>query len=205
MSSLRKIWALRSSGVDTLDPPDVFETTGVDPRLGRERVIRAWGTCCRMAADRGIRVAWEFEPGFAFNKPGEIISIVDEMRDAGHDNFGVLYDTCHAHVCATIGARQPGEKETLPGGALELLQKLRNKIGHIHLIDSDGSLHNNETSTHNPFGTGHLDFDELIPEVLRCGCPSDWWTVDLCFWPDAWDVTEDAIRFLSAVREKYAT
>ena len=189
---------------DTLESPDVFETTGVDPRLGRERVIRAWSTCCRMAADRGMRVAWEFEPGFAFNKPSEIISIVDEMRDAGHYNFGVLYDTCHAHMCATVGARQPGEKETLPGGALELLLKLRNKIGHLHFIDSDGSLHNDETSPHNPFGTGDLDFDELIPEVLRCGCPSDWWTVDLCFWPDAWDVTENAIRFLRALLDKYA-
>ena len=50
----------------------------------------------------------------------------------------------------------------------------------------------------------YLNFDELIPEILSCGCPTDWWTVDLCFWPDAWDVTADSIRFLNVLRDKYA-
>ncbi len=190
--------------IDTLEPPDVFEQTDVDPELGRARIISAWKLCCAMAADRDVRVVWEFEPGFAFNKPSEIVSITDEMRDAGCWNFGVLFDTCHAHMCASVGARQPGEKETLKGGALELLQNLRNRIGHIHLIDSDGTLHDDETSTHAPFGQGHLDFEELIPEIVKCGCPSDWWTVDLCFWPDAWEVTEEAIRFLDGMRQRYA-
>ncbi len=105
---------------------------------------------------------------------------------------------------AAVGARQPGRKETLPGGALELLTRLRGKIGHVHLIDSDGTLHNNETSTHAPFGQGVLDFDLLIPEVLRCGLPTNWWTIDLCFWPNAWEVTAQAKRFLEGMAAKYA-
>jgi sugar phosphate isomerase/epimerase len=189
--------------VDSLEPPDVFEETGVDPKLGRERLIETWKVCCRMAADRGMEIVWEFEPGFAFNKPSEIVSIVDEMRDSGHSNFSILYDTCHAHMCAAIGARHPGEKELLGGGSMELLELLRNKIGHIHLIDSDGTLHDEETSTHNPFGKGCLDFDTLIPGILRCGCTSEWWTIDLCFWPNAWDVTEESIHFLNTMRDKY--
>ena len=64
---------------------------------------------------------------------------MDAVRAKGNKNFGVLYDTCHAHMCAAVGANQPGEKETLPGGELELLEKLKGKITHIHLIDSDGS------------------------------------------------------------------
>ena len=149
----------------------------MDPKLGRERLIETWKVCCRMAADRGMEIVWEFEPGFAFNKPSEIVSIVDEMRDSGHSNFSILYDTCHAHMCAAIG--------------------------HIHLIDSDGTLHDEETSTHNPFGKGCLDFDTLIPGILRCGCTSEWWTIDLCFWPNAWDVTEESIHFLNTMRDKY--
>src|SRR5438874_1132662 len=80
----------------------------------------------------------EFEPGFAFNKPSDIERIVDEVDES---NFGVLFDTCHAHMVAAVGARQVGQKETLPGGALELAERLRGKIGHVHLIDSDGTLH----------------------------------------------------------------
>src|SRR5258707_1331480 len=77
--------------------------------------------CSKIAADHGMDICWEFEPGFLFNKPSEILQIVDGVRARGNTNFGVLYDTCHAHMCAAIGANQTGEKELLPGGAMELL------------------------------------------------------------------------------------
>ncbi len=187
--------------VDTVSPPDIFEKEKIDPQLGWERVVKTFRVAAAKAADRGVRVVSEFEPGFAFNKPSEIIRLVD---DVGHKNFKLLYDTCHAHICASVGARQPGKKETLPGGGLELLTRLRGKIGHVHLIDSDGTLHNNETSTHAPFGQGVLNFDKLLPEVLRSGLPTNWWTIDLCFWPNAWEVTADAKTFLEPLAKKYA-
>ena len=187
--------------VDSVSPPDIFEKENIEPARGWERLVNTFQTAAQKAADRGIRVVWEFEPGFAFNKPSEIIRMAD---DVGHQNFRVLYDTCHAHICGTVGARQPGPKETLPGGALELLTRLRGKIGHVHLIDSDGTLHHDETSTHAPFGQGVLDFDQLIPQVLRSGIPSNWWTIDLCFWPNAWEVTADAKKFLDGMARKYA-
>jgi len=188
--------------VDSVSPPDVFDKEKLDARLGWERLIKTYQVAAQKAAEGGIRVVWEFEPGFAFNKPSEIVQLVD---DVGHRNFRILFDTCHAHLCAARGARQPGQKEILPGGASELLTRLRGKIGHVHLIDSDNTLHNNETSTHAPFGQGVLDFDRLIPELLRSGCPSNWWTIDLCFWPNAWEVTADAKRFLDGMAQKYAT
>ena len=188
--------------VDSVSPPDIFAKERLDPEVGWERLRKTFGAAAQKAADRGVHVVWEFEPGFAFNKPSEIIRMVDEV---GHKNFSILFDTCHAQMCAAVGARQPGAKETLPGGALELLRRLRGKIGHVHLIDSDGTLHDNETSTHAPFGQGALNFDELIPEVLRAGCPTNWWTIDLCFWPNAWDVTAEAKTFLDGMARKYAT
>lgn len=184
--------------VDTIQPPTIFEQ--VDPDTARKRVVATWKECAREAADKGVYVTWEFEPGFAFNKPSDILRIVDEVND---DNFGVQFDTCHAHMVAAVGARQPGRKETLPGGALELAQKLRGKINHIHLIDSDGTLHDEETSTHAPFGAGILDFDALLPELNRAGVPHDWWTIDLCFWPDAWAVTAECKKAVDLLNEKY--
>ncbi len=184
--------------VDTVQPPTIFET--VPEATARERLVKTWRTAAGEAEDLGVRIVWEFEPGFAFNKPSDIVGIVDEV---GLPNFTVLYDTCHAHMCAAVGARQPGERETLPGGALELARKLRGKIGHIHLIDSDGTLHDDETSTHAPFGDGILDFDALLPELNRSGCPGDWWTIDLCFWPDAWAVTERCKAAVDALNAKF--
>jgi sugar phosphate isomerase/epimerase len=165
-----------------------------------EKTIKVWKACARKAAEQGIRLVWEFEPGFAFNKPSQILQIV---QGVGEPNFGVMYDTCHAHMVAGVGARQPGTKETLPGGALELLQKLQGHIGAIHVIDSDGSLHGDETSTHNPFGEGDLNFDELIPALLKSGAPTDWWCIDLCFWPEAWDATEKCKRALDGLLAKH--
>ena len=78
------------------------------------------------------------------------------------------------------------------------------KVTHVHLIDSDGSLNEHNTSTHNPFGTGKLNFDKLIPAMQASGVPHSWWTIDLCFWPHAWEVTADSKKFLDKMRAKYA-
>jgi len=184
--------------IDTVQPPTILEH--IDAATARHRVVETWKQCTRQAADKGIYVTWEFEPGFAFNKPSDILRIVEEVD---MDNFGVLFDTCHGHTVAAVGARQPGSKETLPGGALELAQKLRGKINHIHLIDSDGTLHDDETSTHAPFGEGVLNFDELLPELNRNSLGHNWWTIDLCFWADAWPVTEQCKQAVDRMNAKY--
>jgi sugar phosphate isomerase/epimerase len=195
---------IKTIRVDAVESPNFFETSGLDPKVGMDRIIAVWDKCSKIAADYGMNLTWEFEPGFLFNKPSEVVKIVDGVRAKGNPNFGVMYDTCHAHMCAGVGANQSGAKETLPGGAQELLEKLKGKITHVHLIDSDGSLNEHNTSTHNPFGTGKLDFDKLLPALTRAGVPNDWWVVDLCFWPNAWDVTADSKTFLDKMRKKYA-
>ena len=119
---------------------------------------------------------------------GEVRALGAERDGTGNPLFEVMFSL-----------------ENAPGGALELLERLRGKIGHVHLIDSDNTLHNNETSTHAPFGQGVLNFDALIPALLRSGVPTNWWTIDLCFWPNAWEVTADAKVFLDRMAQKYAT
>jgi len=184
--------------VDSVQPPSIFEEVDYDTAL--QRVASTWKECSKRAADKGCYVTWEFEPGFAFNKPSDIERVIEAVNE---DNFGVMFDTCHAEMVAGIGARQPGEKETLPGGCLELAKRLKGKINHIHLIDSDGTLHHDETSSHPPFGDGYLNFDEIIPVLNDSGCPHDWWTIDLCFWPNAWELTERCKKSLDALNEKF--
>lgn len=194
--------------VDTTEDPGVLGPIPGEPCQPKvinyddalARVVQTWEVCAREAADVGVRVVWEFEPGFAFNKPSDIFRILDGVN---HDNFTIMYDTCHANMIARHGARQPYLKETLPGGARELAEKLKGKIGRVHLIDSDDSLHDNHTSTHPPFGQGTLDFDALMPAIVDAGCPDDWWTIDLCFWPDAWKATADCKRFVDDLAKKY--
>lgn len=194
--------------VDTTEDPGVLGQVGNEPAQPKQigyddalrRVAETWRRCAAEAADRGVRVVWEFEPGFAFNKPSDILRVLDAVN---HDNFSTMFDTCHANMIAVHGARQPGQRETLPGGIRELAEKLRGKIGRLHLIDSDGTLHDNHTSTHPPFGEGKLDFDEFMPALVSAGCPDDWWTIDLCFWPDAWRATARCKEGIDKLAAKY--
>lgn len=189
--------------VDTVQPPTIFDE--VDYNTALSRVANTWKTCCDIAADRGLYVTWEFEPGFAFNKPSDVVRVHDAVDKS---NFGLQYDTCHGQMVAVVGARHPGEKEILPGGQVELLNMLKGRINHIHLIDSDDTCHKDangedETSAHPPFGDGHLNFDELVPLLAKEDLPHDWWTIDLCFWPDAWNATAKCKAAIDKLNEKY--
>jgi sugar phosphate isomerase/epimerase len=177
----------------------------VDYETAMKRVVNTWKTCCDIASDNGQYVTWEFEPGFAFNKPSDVVRIHDAVDKP---NFGLQYDTCHGQMVGVVGARQEGGTETYPS-QIDLIRKLTGRINHIHLIDSDNSCHkdaqgNDETSAHPPFGLGVLDFDEILPELLKAAAPPhDWWTIDLCFWPDAWAATEQCKNFVDQLVEKY--
>jgi len=185
--------------VDTVSGPD--GVPGVDRNTARGRIIKLWRQCAGLAQEKGIKVVWEFEPGFFLNKPSEVVSLVEEVN---HPNFNVLFDTCHAYMCGVVGARQPEKKETLKGGVAEFARMLKGKIGHVHVIDSDGTLHGNETSTHRPFGEGKINFSEVLDAIVKdAGYKGEWFTVDLCFWPQAWEVTENDKNFLTPYHKKY--
>jgi sugar phosphate isomerase/epimerase len=185
--------------VDTVSPPE--GPKAIDRKTAAGRIAGLWRRSAALAEEHGVKLVWEFEPGFFLNKPSEVIDLVDQVN---HPNFSILFDTCHAYMCAVAGARQSGAKETLRGGVAEFARKLKGKIGHFHVIDSDGTLHGNETSTHRPFGEGKIDFGEVLNAVVNeAGYHGEWFTIDLCFWPEAWQVTEKAQRFLQPYLEKY--
>ena len=106
-------------------------------------------------------------------------------------------------MCAVVGAHQWGEKETLPGGQVEFFKMTNGMIGDIHIIDSDNQLHDNHTSVHAPFGTGYINFEEVVPAIVENGYDSEWWTIDLCFWPEAWEVTRQSKEFVDQLIAKH--
>jgi sugar phosphate isomerase/epimerase len=176
--------------VDTVQEPDILNN-GVDKSQAMDKVVKTWQKVCKMAADMGILVTWEFEPGFIFNRPSDIVTIVNAV---GEKNFGAMYDTCHAYMCAVAGSRHSGGPvEASKDGMLDLARKLRGKINAIQIIDCDGELNEHKTSTHKVFGSPgtKIDFPPVLAELsANSGCPHDWWTIDLCFEDGAWPKTE---------------
>ncbi len=189
--------------VDCVQPPTIHRE--IDYKTAMDRVARTWKTCCDIAADAGQYVTWEVEPGFAFNKPSDAVRLHDAVDQP---NFGIQYDTCHGQTVGVAGARHEGGKETF-ASQVDYIRKLADRINHIHLIDSDGTCHkdaqgDDETSTHIPFGDGMLDFDAILPELAKAArLTHDWWTIDLCFWPDAWPATAKCKTALDEMIRKY--
>ena len=189
--------------VDCVQPPKIHRE--IDYKTAMDRVVKTWKTCSEIAADNGQYVTWEVEPGFAFNKPSDALRIHDAVNKP---NFGIQYDTCHGQMVAVVGARHEGGKETFPS-QVEYIRTLAGRINHIHLIDSDNTCHkdaqgNDETSAHPPFGSGVLNFDQIVPELVKAERLShDWWTIDLCFWPDAWAATATCKTALDQLIAKY--
>ncbi len=186
--------------VDTVAPPNKYSDES-EYESAKGPLADVFHAAAQKAQDANIKLHWEFEPGFIFNKPSEIIELHDKVA---HPNFTIMYDTSHAYMCAVVGARQHGEKETLDGGIEELLARLDGKVGAIHLIDSDGGLHDDETSTHNPFGTGHVDFKSLAPKLLAVP-DIDYWTVDMCFWAGAWELVAPSLGFVKNLLKETET
>lgn len=190
--------------VDTVQPPEIYADHSESAIL--ERISDAWKECAKIAQAHGLKMSWEFEPGFVLNDPRQIMLLLERI-DA--PNFGVLYDTCHGQIISVGGARQFHHKETLPGGQADLIKMLSGRINHVHLIDSDNTCHKgasgrDETSNHVPFGDGVINFDQILPLLNEhARLAENWWTIDLCFWPDAWPVTERCKKAVDALNQKY--
>lgn len=186
--------------VDTCAPPAVPE--GMTYAEVIDHYVDLFKKCAVMAAEKGLLVVWEFEPGFIINEPKNVLAVVNAVDEP---NFKILFDTCHGYMGAVVGANHIEPNCTLKGGLVEYCSLLRDKIGVVHVIDSDGSLNVANTSTHAPFGLGKIDFDEAIPALLNlANYTGDWWAIDLCEWGDAWEVTAQCKAFVDKeINEKF--
>lgn len=192
---------------------DMTEYLRVDTRAVPSFMVesdynRAWDTtvhafreAAKSAANYGKKLCWEFEPGFLFNTPSEVVKM---YNDVGHPAFTLEMDSAHVYTISEKGHLQFTKKEILPGGQNQFMQMLKDKIGMVHIIDNDGSLFAGITSMHNQFGTGDLDFDMIMPTLRDvCNYKGDWWVVDLVFNDDAWNILKDAKKYIDTLNDKY--
>jgi sugar phosphate isomerase/epimerase len=97
---------------------------------------------------------------------------------------------------AVVGSRHTGTPEVLPGGTAEYAALIRERMGHLHLIDSDGELHDDDTSTHIEFGNGYVDFPATLHALGERLEAMEWWCVDFCFNPAGPEGAKVAVPFL---------
>jgi sugar phosphate isomerase/epimerase len=184
--------------VDTITGPG--GPTGIDPAAARRALVTAWKRSADDLASAGVELVWEFEPGFWINRPSQVLALVEEID---RPNFGILFDSSHAHTVAAYGARQGDGPELLPGGAVDYARLLAPWVRHLHLIDSDGSLHDGDTSEHLPFGAGEIAFPAVLDALGEAAARLPWWTVDFCFWPDTVRDAAVAVPVVTQLRDSF--
>lgn len=176
--------------VDTIAAPGSVHES--EYREITDHLADLWRDAAERAAAVNVKLLWEFEPGFLFNKPSEIVDIYEQV---GHPNFHILFDTAHAYLCGVIGARQQGSPEIVPNGVAGFIDILSGRIGHVHIVDTDGTLYGEETSRHCALGEGVIDFKALAPK-LRTIPGVEWWCVDLAFNPNVERMLGPSLEFV---------
>jgi sugar phosphate isomerase/epimerase len=109
--------------VDTVQDPNILAgRSPSDVDSARSNVVKIWKEAAQIAQGVGVDLSWEFEPGFVFNRPSDILRIINEIDEP---NFGAMFDTCHAYTVGVVGAKQTGgPQETVDGGVLGFAKKL---------------------------------------------------------------------------------
>ncbi|QGQ99256.1 sugar phosphate isomerase/epimerase [Paenibacillus psychroresistens] len=162
--------------IDTVSAPSSLTEEAFKRRF--EHLSQVWRAAAEAAGAEGAEIVWEFEPGFWLNKPSEVLAMCHAV-DSPY--FRILFDTSHAYMGAVMAAKHFDGTENLEGGVTAYAKLLAPHIGHFHLIDSDGTLHNDETSTHAEFGNGFVNFPQLLQETGPLFLDMEWWGVDFCF------------------------
>jgi len=176
-----------------------------------DRMGQTWAKCADYAQQRGQYITMEFEPEFVGSRPSQIVAISNAVKKYVSSaaetakTWGILYDTCHGQTVAIEGHKQFGHYGELTGDARETFRSQLGfitypvtndvNINHVHIIGSDGSLHDNKTSAHIPIhaklgewtGPGQdaedlLEYATLLPHLFtHANLNQNIWTVDTCF------------------------
>ena len=183
--------------VDTVIGPEAVPPEDYEDCLSR--LVTSWAEAAERCSRSGVALVWEFEPGFWLNRPSEVEHV---LTSVGHPNFGVLFDSSHAYAGGVRGARQQGLAPELEESVVAYARRLQPFIKHLHLADSDGSLHDDDTSTHTPLGEGLVDFPELLRALGPVFEGLPWWCVDLCFTEDADAKATEALAYVRGLQRE---
>ena len=102
---------IKTIRVDAVEPPDFFQTSGMDPKVGMERIVTVWDKCSKIAADYGLNSDLGVRAGLPVQQAvAKWCKIVDAVRAKGNPNFGVCTTpatpTCAPPSAPTRSARR---------------------------------------------------------------------------------------------------
>ena len=140
-----------------------------------------------LAGEQGILAAFEIEPPFVFNTEEHLERILGK---ANHPNLKTIYDPSHFDLMN----RSTGRPH-------EMLKRIGvERIGYVHLTDTDGTLRDGGTSKHLACGDGHADIPTSL-RVLRDGGFEGWIMIDAWEIPDPYDACRMGLHHIQKVQQ----
>jgi sugar phosphate isomerase/epimerase len=118
------------------------------PEVLMARLAAGCRELCDHAADRGVRLAFEPEPGMFIDTMGRFAELFEAVA---HPAFGLTLDVGHLHC--------QGE---MPAGGH--LRRWRERLWNVHLEDMRRGVHD-----HLMFGEGEIDFSEVLAGLAEIG------------------------------------
>lgn len=121
---------------------------GADETTSWNRLTESLSSVLNHAASRGVRLAFEPEPGMFVDTMARFAELIDRVPDAA---LGLTIDIGHV-MC-------------LDDGQLDRhLDRWRDRLCNIHIEDMHRGLHE-----HLMFGDGEIDFDAVLRSLRRAG------------------------------------
>ncbi len=162
--------------------------------LGKQTIDEAIDRCAasyreaaKICADQGLWMSFEVEPPFVFHSLEHIQRILDQ---ADHPACRTNYDPSHFDLMSGSKCR--------PELMLEALGVQR--IGHVHLTDTDGTLFEG-TSRHLACGDGHCNIDASL-RMLHDGGYRGWIMIDEWMIRDVYDACRKGKNAIERVLAK---
>ena len=132
----------------------------------RQRYVTTWQDCSELAAKSKRRPLLGVRAGLHHQQ-------AERRREADRRSWRAELQADVRHLPrADVGRRRRPARMRRPRSCksvVDFIDKMGKRIGTVHLIDSDNTLHHDETSTHAPFGEGVLDFDAIIEALKKIG------------------------------------
>lgn len=148
------------------------------------RLAESFREVALLAAEQQILAAFEIEPPFVFNTEEHLVRILDGAK---HPNLKTIYDPSHFDLMNGSTGRPH-----------EMLKRVGvERIGYIHLTDTDGTLRDGGTSKHLACGDGHANIPESL-RMLRAGGFRGWLMIDEWEVPDPYDACRKGIAMIRA-------
>lgn len=187
--------------VDTGVPPQEYNSKEYGALF--RQIAENWYALAEAGKPIGVAPYWEFEPRYLVNKPSEIARMIEAVPS---ENLRLIFDMSHAYMMAVVGARQPGIRQVEKYGVVGLGRTLQDKIAHLHISDSDGTLYGDGVSSaHVALGRGKMDLETELYYLRHFILKLSWWTVDLNENPDPVTAAREALPIVLSLMEELDT